>query len=396
MTGSPAALDADVAVVGVGTMGALALWQLARRGVSAVGFEQYAPGHDRGSAGGESRLFRTAYREGSAYVPLLRSAREQWRALEAETGVDLLTLDSGLMIGSPDGAFLGEVLRSIREHDIAHEVVDAAGMRRRFPQHLLQDGEIGVLDRESGWLRPELAVTVAAAAAEARGAVLHRRTRVTAIRFDDDAVVVVADGRERRFGQVVVAAGAWTNVLLPGLTPELDVQRLIMTWFPTTRPERFASAAFPIFIRQTDGFDISGWPTLDGASVKVAINHGWDHVADVDHVDRGVDDRSLAIIRDAVARFLPDLVPEPVRASVYFDGYTNDHHAVVGRLPADDRVVILGGFSGHGFKMASSVGLAAADLVVDGTTSQAIHHLDPRRFAHVPTVADRLRLAPTT
>jgi len=43
-------------------------------------------------------------------------------------------------------------------------------------------------------------------------------------------------------------------------------------------------------------------------------------------------------------------------------------------------VWLLGGFSGHGFKMAPSFGQVAADLVVDGTTSLPVEHLDPKRF----------------
>lgn len=389
-------LDAQVAVVGVGTMGSLAAWQLARRGLSVMGFEQFNPGHDRGSAGGESRLFRTAYLEGSHYVPLLRTSRDQWRELEADAGVDLLTIDSGLMIGDPSSEFLRAVRQSIEEHGIDHEILGTAAMRARFPQHALNDGEIGVLDHESGYLRPELAVTVAADAAESHGAIIHRRTPVRSIRRGADAVTIVTDDREYRFARVVVTAGAWTNRLLPGLTPTLDVQRLIMTWFPTKHPEKFRSDVFPIFIRQTEGYDISGWPTLDGASVKIAINYGWDHVADVEHVNRTVDDRLLSIIRSAVARFFPDVIPEPVRANVYFDGYTQDHDAFVGLLPADPRIIVAGGFSGHGFKMASGIGLALADLAERGETAMPIGHLDPRRFSVTPTVEDRLNAARPT
>ncbi|WP_281194522.1 NAD(P)-dependent oxidoreductase, partial [Streptomyces yerevanensis] len=41
-----------VAVVGVGTMGSQAAWRLAARGAEVVGYDRYAPGHDRSAAGG--------------------------------------------------------------------------------------------------------------------------------------------------------------------------------------------------------------------------------------------------------------------------------------------------------------------------------------------------------
>jgi sarcosine oxidase len=75
-------VDADVAVVGVGTAGSMALWQLAAAGVDAVGFERVAPGHDRGAVGGETRLFRMAYAEGGQWLGPLRRALDGWRQPE--------------------------------------------------------------------------------------------------------------------------------------------------------------------------------------------------------------------------------------------------------------------------------------------------------------------------
>ena len=94
-------MDADVIVVGLGSMGSQALWRLARRGVRAVGFDRFRPPHALGSHHGESRIIRTAYYEAPEYVPLARSSFALWRELERETGRDLLTMTGGLYIGPP-------------------------------------------------------------------------------------------------------------------------------------------------------------------------------------------------------------------------------------------------------------------------------------------------------
>ncbi len=84
--------EADIAVLGMGTMGAMTLWRLARRGVHAVGVEQFAPGYDQSGAGGETRVFRTAYLEGAEYVPLLQESLGLWRELGVEAEQPLLSL----------------------------------------------------------------------------------------------------------------------------------------------------------------------------------------------------------------------------------------------------------------------------------------------------------------
>ena len=67
-------------------MGSAAAFQLARRGALVIGLETFGPAHDRGSSHGESRIIRQAYFEDPAYVPLVLSAYQLWRELEASSG----------------------------------------------------------------------------------------------------------------------------------------------------------------------------------------------------------------------------------------------------------------------------------------------------------------------
>ena len=88
-------------MVGLGAMGSAALFHLARRGVKAVGIEQFSPGHDRGSSHGESRAIRLGYSEHPSYVPLVRGAFENWQELERLTGETVLTTTGILEAGKP-------------------------------------------------------------------------------------------------------------------------------------------------------------------------------------------------------------------------------------------------------------------------------------------------------
>ena len=70
-------------------MGASTAWWLARRGVDVVLLERFAPGHDRGSSHGSTRIFRLAY-DDRRYVRMARAALPLWRELEADAGCVLL------------------------------------------------------------------------------------------------------------------------------------------------------------------------------------------------------------------------------------------------------------------------------------------------------------------
>jgi glycine/D-amino acid oxidase-like deaminating enzyme len=95
--------DCEVVVVGLGVMGSCALWSLARRGVRAIGLDQFTPPHEQGSSHGETRLIRSAMLEGPAYVPLIRRAFELWDELGNESSQTLF-VRAGVLFISPPGA----------------------------------------------------------------------------------------------------------------------------------------------------------------------------------------------------------------------------------------------------------------------------------------------------
>ncbi|HEX6445169.1 MAG TPA: N-methyl-L-tryptophan oxidase [Streptosporangiales bacterium] len=373
----------SVAVVGLGSIGAMTAWRLARRGARVTGFERYSPGHDHSAHGGETRIFRTAYLESPDYVPLLRRAQELWRDLEKESGARLLHLGGVLTIGSAATEEIANVLASAETYGLDLEEVPAAEARRRYPQYRVGDDESVLLDREAGYLRPELAVLHAGLTAEANGALVHRYTTVTAIEPDADGVVVrTSAGTAERFDHVAVATGPWAARLLGelGYPGTIEVRRPVQAWFPGRDPARFAPDRCPVFIR-VSGTRCYGLPAMDGSGLKLGL-HAVDNrvVPDPDALDTRIGTDELAAFRTAAAEVLPGVYPEPTRVSAYMEGYTPDGHGVVGRLPGAERVTLLVGFSGHGFKLAPAFGELGADAVLGERTAPLIPQLDPARF----------------
>lgn len=369
----------NVAVIGVGTIGSMTLWQLAKRGINAVGFEQFGIANDRSAAGGESRMFRTAYMEGPEYVPLLKQSRVQWEALEAETGYDLLTLNGGLMIGPKGSKRMKNVIQSVHDFDIDHELLDAEQASIRYPQHKYNPDDIILLDNEAGYIRPELAVFAAAERAEELGAVIHSHTKVENIEELNGAVKVVANGETYEFDQVIVTAGPWTTKMFPELEQNLMPRKIVMTWYPTDKLSNYKPDAFPVFGRMSDEIQFFGIPTLEGTMVKIGSVDTFGEV-DPDHIQRDIELSELSKINGAVRKFFPELRSDPMRISVHMDGYTTDEHAVVGIVPKHKRTFIMGGYSGHGFKLAPVMGQIGADLIEAGKTKFDISHLKPIRF----------------
>ena len=121
-----------------------------------------------------------------------------------------------------------------------------------------------------------------------------------------------------------------------------------------------------------------GLPSPDGLSVKIGLSRAhYQEVPDPERLDRTVDPSELGIFREFIRDFMPDLNPDPVRLSVYMDGYTSSANPLVGHLPGQEDIIVLAGFSGAGFKLSPAMGEIAADLALDGATEHPIGFLAP-------------------
>ena len=354
-------MDAQVVVVGLGTAGSMALWQLAKRGVKVLGVEQFGIGHARGSYAGDSRLFRSTVHEGPRYVPMLQRARELRFELEAETGRHLYDECGALQIGPAGSGSLANSLACAQQYGLPYALLDADALRARYPQHRVEDTDAAVLDLRAGSLYPEASVFAAVQAAKTHGAQVATNTEV--LDFDEEGgrLRLHTSGGPITCEKVVVATGSWTMRLRPDLQGYLHVLPFALTWFMPHHPEMFTSDRFPVFIRDSDGVHLYGTPTHDSYSVKVASDPQWAAIGDPDEIPE-FDRPELCKIGRWAARYLPDLNPEPVRHSMHHDLCAPGDFPIID-LDEDSGMVLLTAFSGRGFKFAPFYGELAADLV---------------------------------
>lgn len=374
-------MDADIAVVGLGTMGSMAAWRLAQEtNLTVLGFEQFGFGHAHGSASGESRLFRAAYHEDARFVPLLLEARKLWEELGARTSRDILLPIGALSIAQHDAPQLENVFASVAQYEMPHEILTNEELAARYPQHRLFGNEIGVLDHLGGGLRPELAVISAIEQAQQAGAELHDYTPVTEIAFDEDGVTIVTATQTYRVGQVVIASGAWTSRLVPAVHEQLEVKPLLLTWFTPHNVSEFTPDVFPVFIRDTDEFHIFGAPVLDGFSLKISVNDIFPAIADPDALERYMEPNLVSSIGAQVHELFPGVFPEPARHTVHLDAYLPGRNPIIGHFESSGRGILLAGFSGHGFKFAPLMGEIAARLATEQSTGLDLTPFDPARI----------------
>jgi sarcosine oxidase len=364
--------DFDVAVIGLGAMGSAAIAHLAERGIRAIGFEANFPAHALGSSHGDTRLIRLGYFEDPAYVPLLHRAYANWRALEAASGAELLTVSGILQIGRPDSGIVAGTIASCELHGLAHEVLDAAAMAKRFPAMRLEPEEVAVLEPQGGFLRPEAAVTAHLKVAVGAGAVLRLGEKVTAIEPDDAGVTLVTAQSEVRARKVIVATGPWIADIVPALAGIAQPIRQVVAWYTPGEATTTLGPMLPFLLDEAEGGSFFGVPALGPDGLKVGKHAHFMEPIDPDQPNPAVNDTDLAMLDDFVARRIP--VAAGQRRAAITCRYTMlpGEDFLLDHLPSEPRIVVASPCSGHGFKFASVVGEILADLATEGGTALPI------------------------
>jgi len=363
----PAKRRYDCIVLGLGAMGSACIYQLAKRGASVLGIEQFDLAHALGSSGGISRQTKVAPYLGGPFEPLIRRANENWQALEKDSGQQVfhqcgwLELAVNKLLSPAQAASAGT--------DI--EMLDATSLAGRYPQFQnLPEGTNALFDRQGGLLRSELAIASHCHVALRHGAHIRAQEVVKDWTSDEDGVTVTTSQGAYRAKHLVIAAGAWNPRLLPQLRDRLQVTRLSLGWFAPQQPAAFDVENFPTWGHGA----YYGFPELpDFPGFKVA-KHWRGDPTDPDRIDRTPNASDGKLVRDYLGKHLPTANGTTLAFKICM--YTHGG-PWLGPLPGEKHVTFIAACNGGGFKFSSAYGEALADLATTGKTELPIEFMNP-------------------
>lgn len=377
-----------IAVVGVGTIGAQALWHLSKSNADVVGFEIFSPGHPHGAAGGENRLFRRIELEDLRYQPIVDQADYLWRQLESESGEQLRDLSGALVFGEPGTVGMDCALKSAELCGDDARVFSHEEAKKLFGAYNIKNEEVAILEKSGGIIFPEKAIRAACTVAKANGVEIRTNARVERVGSRGNRVEIATDKGIELFDKVIVAAGAWTASLLPEVADYFAPRRLLSAWFASTG-ESSMSALLP-YIRTEPNYSY-GLPAPDGRTMKLGLgfpNHL--PVEDPDTADLRISEEALNPLRELARSFIPQLNDYPTRVNPYFEAYTRSRVEFLRPHPENQNILIMGGFSGKGFKSSPYIGEIGARWALDQeqrNASQFILEHEQYRFDDLARMA---------
>jgi glycine/D-amino acid oxidase-like deaminating enzyme len=359
----------DVLIIGAGICGVTAALELRARGHSVALLDPGPLPHPLASSTDISKAVRMEYGADEAYMEMGERAREGWQRWNAQWGEELYhEVGMAFFTRAPmsPGGFEYESYQLLLKRGHTPERLSSADITRRFPAWNSDLYVDGFFSAHSGYAESGRVVEALIQQAEREGVALHAGQQAETLIHNGDQVIGVFTRQNQYFyaAEVVVAAGAWTPVLVPDLASIMRAVGHPIFHLKVDDPALFEPPYFSVFAADIAKTGWYGFPQHPRQGVLKIANHGVGqrlHPADDPRV---VTESDIQNFRAFLAGTFPSIADAPIvytRRCLYCD--TLDEHFWVDHHPAQRGLTVAAGDSGHGFKFAPLWGGWIADAV---------------------------------
>lgn len=374
------AVNASVAVIGGGVIGASIAYHLARQGVEDILIIDRAEGPGAGSTGRATGGFRAQFAT-PVNIQLSLLSREALLRFESETGVDPGFQQVGyLWLASSQEEM--EALRSLQRVQHAQGLLEARALSLEEISDvnpvIATDDLVGAaFCPTDGYIRPLDILRGYLEAGERLGVHFLWGTECIGMpRSDSNHITRIETTKGPVDIEVVVnAAGPWAANIASMAGIDLPVSPLRrQAAFTAPCPAIPSDMPMTIFtasgfhLRERDGRALIAWPQPEqpGDPGELRVDPEW-----IDKVD-AMAKKHVPVLRDvAVDRSLS-------YAGLY--EMSPDHHAMLGRSPLSDNMYFANGSSGHGVMHSPAIGAIITDMITGREPAVDVRTLRPSRF----------------
>ena len=372
--GRLAASQDHVVVVGAGAFGGWTALALLRAGQRVTLVDAWGAGNSRASSGGETRVIRAVYNGVPLYSQMAARAFTLWREAEQQWKRQVLFRTGALWMCAADDSYVRRSIEPMKAVGLSVEEITPAEAARRYPQMGFRDVRTAFFEPEAGFLTARAACElVRETFAREGGTYTQAWVRPGATAGGRLTRVALSNGSAIDADRFVFACGPWLGQLFPDVVGRRIVAtRQEVFFFGTPAGDtRYDVGTLPAWVHIGERL-VYGLPNHERRGLKVADDTAGAEV-DPTTMERSPSAAGLAGARAILGARFPAMANAPlVEARVCQYEASSDGHFLVDRHPGLENVWLVGGGSGHGFKMGPAVGEHVA-AVVQGRA--AVHSL---------------------
>lgn len=350
---------AETIILGGGLYGIATAYYLARNGAKdIVVLERSSLGS--GGTAKSCAIVRTHYSIESNLVHAVESLKV-FAQFDEIVGGDAGFVQTGYLIVGPESHRepMEKVFRTQNRFGIDTAILTPQQANERHP--LLQFDDVGVIGYDSlaGYADPHLTVNAYALRARDLGVVIRQDTPATALSRTSSGWAVRTPQGQWEAPQVLIAMGPWSQQIGAQLAIHFpyEISRHKVITLKIGQPY---AHDWPIVKDLTTPDKIYFRPETGGMVLVGTGDHG-NPITDPDSLIDYVEQDHVARISTLISNRMP-VFAEAEYTAGWTGPYdiTPDWNPIVGPVPDQDGLFIAAGFSGHGFKLAPTIGEALA------------------------------------
>jgi sarcosine oxidase len=361
-----AATAPHVAVIGAGAFGGWTALALARAGARVTLIDAWGPGNSRSSSGDESRVIRGVYGDDPLYTEWVARSFAIWQAAETSSRAQLYHRTGALWMFAADDGYARRSVPVMKENGLVMEQWSLEDAVKRYPQ--IDFTGVGNVwyEPEAGYLtaRDSCAIVRDLAAGSGANWLLDqispgtsRNGMMTDARHSDGTLI--------RADAWVFACGPWLGSLFPEIIGDrvLPTRQEVFYFGTPAGVHSYDEDAFPVWV-DFGSTIFYGIPGNRWRGFKVADDTRGTP-SDPTTMERTPTPEAMAAAREQLRRRFPLLKDAPlVESRVCQYENSPDGDFIIDRHPEARNVFLVGGGSGHGFKLAPALGEHVASLVL--------------------------------
>jgi len=350
---------ADAVVVGGGVIGCSILYHLCVQNMNdVILLEKDVLGS--GSTGRSQTICRTHY-SNKITSTMARDSLHIFNNFSEIVGGQSGFVNTGyiVVVNKSDEKGLNHNLRMQQELGINTSAIDTEQLGDIAPMIYTTGDELLAWEPDSGYADSYMVTTSFANRAREMGADIYLRNPVTGIEISNGAVKsVTTPDCTIETPKVIICSGPWSKEIMNSVNVEVPLSTVRHQIATIARPvDKIPN--HPIIGDIAQSFSLRP----EGTSMTL-IGFGEDE-AQVDSYNQGVDLDNIPSVLSRLIHRMPDM------DQAYFRGgwsglftITPDWHPILDEVPGVKGLYCAVGFSGHGFKLAPSIGEVMSKLVV--------------------------------
>ena len=355
-----------IAVIGAGAFGGWTAHHLLRKGYDVTLLDVFGPGNSRASSGGDSRVIRGIYGEDKIYVDLVARSFKLWKRYQKQWQQSLYFPTGALWFFQVNDTYAQKSLPIVNQAGLKSEQISKKEVEKKFPQINLTDLKSFYFEHEAGYLPARHCCQVVLENFVKKGGEYKQLAVKPGKIFNNKLTeLILSDGSKLNADSYVFACGPWLSKVFPNVLKDIITptrQEVFFFGTPYGDSSLFESN-MPVWV----DFGKKIWygiPGADWRGFKVADDtRGVEF--DPTSGDRTASESGLESARNYLAKRFPSMKDAPLLESRVCQ-YENspDGNYIIDKHPEAENTWVIGGGSGHGFKLGPALGEFVVDRVI--------------------------------